>query len=440
MTTTDSTPKVGLRDKDFIRLWKGETISKAGNALTVVVLPLIALQYLNANTFMMAVLQASIWLPWLLVGLPAGIWADRVRARPLMITCDLIAAATFLTIPIATWLGLLTIPHLIIAAIVAGGAGVFFTAAYNTYIPFLVARKDLFQANSRLQATESGAAIAGPPLGGFIAVATGAVLGLLLDCLSFLVSALYLRRITVQEPPKVDDGMPKRRILPDIAEAARFIFTDPYLRVITVNVAVVNFCLGGVQALTLVFLIRELGLGPWSFSAMLTAIAVGGVLGSMVAPIIAGRLGAARALIVLNPITGTVVVAYGLTGPGIAFVIAFTGVMLWSAGAVANTVISASFRQAYCPYAMLGRVAAFSRTVQFGMLPIGSIVAGVLGTVLDVRTAIWFFLLLNVVVRSVLFIGPLKHSRHLPTDRVESQNRPEDATTGDPRPVEPTAP
>lgn len=435
-TESTSTPKVGLRDKDFIRLWKGETISKAGNALTVVVLPLIALQYLNANTFMMAVLQASIWLPWLLVGLPAGIWADRVRARPLMITCDLIAAGTYLTIPIATWLGLLTIPHLIIAAVIAGGAGVFFTAAYNTYIPFLVAKKDLFQANSRLQATESGAAIAGPPLGGFIAVVTGAVLGLLVDCLSFLISALYLRRITVTEPPKTERGGPRRPILPDIIDAGRFIFTDPYLRVITVNVAVINFCLGGVQALTLVFLLREIGLGPWAYSAMLTAIALGGVLGSVIAPVIAGRLGAARALIVLNPITGTVVVAYGLTDRGIAFVIAFTGVLLWSAGAVANTVISASFRQAYCPYTMLGRVAAFSRTVQFGMLPVGSIVAGLLGTVLNVRSAIWLFLGLNVVVRAVLFIGPLKRSRHLPTERVEAMG----AQPADLRPVEPTVP
>lgn len=417
MTTATAAPAadVGLHDKDFLRLWKGETISKAGNALTVVVVPSIALQYLHANTFMMTVLQASIWLPWLVAGLPAGIWADRLRARPLMITCDIVAAAAYLTIPIASWLGFLTIPHLMIAAVIAGGAGVFFTAAYNTYIPFLVGKKHLFQANSRLQATESGAAIAGPPLGGFIAIATGAVLGLLLDCVSFLISALYLRRISVEEPPKRKD-VPKRKVIPEMLDAVRFIFKDAYLRVITVNVAVINFCLGGVQALTLVFLVRVIGLGIWSFGTMLTAIAVGGVIGSVIAPVLANWLGAARALIVLNPITGTVVVMYGLTDKGFIFVVSFTGVMLWSAGAVANTVISASFRQAYCPYEMLGRVAAFSRTLQFGMLPVGSLAAGAMSSFLSVRDAIWFFLILNVAVRGVLFIGPLKRSKHLPTE------------------------
>lgn len=419
MTTATEAPTadVGLRDKDFIRLWKGETISKAGNALTVVVIPLIALQYLNANTFMMAVLQASIWLPWLLFGIPAGIWADRLRARPLMITCDIIAAATYFTIPVATWLGFLTIPHLMLAAVIAGGAGVFFTAAYNTYIPFLVGRKHLFQANSRLQSTESGAAIAGPPLGGFIAMVTGAVAALLLDCISFIISALYLRKISVDEPDKALKDAPKRRVFTEIAEAARFIFKDAYLRVITINVAVVNFCLGGVQALTLVFLIRVIGLGAWSYGTMLTAIAVGGVIGSVIAPAVANWLGAARAIIIMNPITGVVVVMYGLTDKGFIFVVSFLGVMLWSAGAVANTVISASFRQAYCPYEMLGRVAAFSRTLQWGMLPVGSIAAGILGSVFNVREAIWFFLILNVVVRGVLFIGPLKRSKHLPTER-----------------------
>src|SRR5262245_14857947 len=106
--TVTAKPDVGLRDRDFLRLWNGETISKAGTALTTVILPLVAVQYLNANTFLMGVLNASIWLPWLIVGLPAGIWADRLKARPLMITCDIVSAVTFATVPLAAWLGFLT--------------------------------------------------------------------------------------------------------------------------------------------------------------------------------------------------------------------------------------------------------------------------------------------------------------------------------------------
>jgi MFS family permease len=405
---------VGLRDKDFLRLWKGETISKAGTALTTVILPLVAVQYLNADTFLMGILNASIWLPWLIVGLPAGIWADRLRAKPLMITCDIVSAITFTTVPIAAWLGFLTMAQVLTVAVITGCAGVFFTAAYNVYIPFLVGKKHIFQANARLHSTESGAAIVGPGLGTLIAAVTGAVVGLLLDAASFIVSALYLRKIKVEEPPKGADQR-KRRVIPEIAEAVRFIFKDKYMAVITTNVAAVNFCLGGVQALTLVFLVRVVGLGAWSFGMVLTAISVGGVLGSIFAPIASKRMGAARALIVLNPISGCFTLLFGLADKGFGVVLCFIGSMLWSAGAVTNTVISASFRQAYCPYDMLGRVAAFSRTLQFGMLPIGSIAAGILGTVFDVRGAIWFFLILNVVVRVILFIGPLKRSRDLPT-------------------------
>jgi hypothetical protein len=148
---------------------------------------------------------------------------------------------------------------------------------------------------------------------------------------------------------------------------------------------------------------------------VIMAISLGGVLGSVLAPIASKHMGAARALLVLNPISGCFTLLFGLADKGFGIVLCFIGSMLWSAGAVTNTVISASFRQAYCPYDMLGRVAAFSRTLQFGMLPIGSLAAGILGSVFDVRGAIWFFLLLNVVVRVILFIGPLKRSRDLPS-------------------------
>lgn len=419
MTTATAPPVApdkGLSNKDFIRLWKGETISKAGTSLTSVVLPLIAVQYLNANTFMMGVLGASIWLPWLIVGLPAGVWSDRLRARPLMITCDIISAVTFLTVPIAGWLGWLSMAQVLIVAVITGASSVFFTAAYNTYIPFLVGKQHIFQANARLHSTESAAQIVGPGIGTLIAQVTGAALGLILDSVSFIISALYLRKISVQEPPKRGGDRPKTKLAQEILVASRFIFKDAYMRVITLNVAAVNFCLGGVQALTVVFLVRVVGLGGWSYGAVIMAISVGGVVGSVLSPIAAKKMGAARALIVLNPICGVCTLLFGLADKGFGLALCLLGSMLWSAGAVLNFVISASFRQAYCPLEMLGRVAATVRTLQYGMLPVGSIAAGVLGSLFDVRGALWFFLFLSVAVRGILFIGPLKRNRDLPDD------------------------
>jgi hypothetical protein len=412
-TVADAPAPPLLRNPDFVRLWKGETISKTGTALTSVALPLVAAEILGANTFMMGVLAASIWLPWLLVGLPAGVWADRLRSRPLMITCDLVAAALIITVPLAIWLDILTMTHVLIVSVVAGCAGVFFTAAYNAYVPFLVGKKQIFQANSRLHATESAAQMSGPAAGILIAQLAGSALGIFLDALTFLVSALYLRRIGVREPSKKKDG-PKRNIGQELRESTRFLMGDPYMRVLTVNIMAVNLCFGGVQGLTLVFLVREIGLGGWSYGTCIIAIAFGGILGSILAPVASRLLGPARALLILSPLSAVFALLFVVADQGWGFVIALGGIMLWSLGAVINNVISTSFRQSYCPPEMLGRIAATIRTFQFGMLPVGSILGGLLGTVLDIRTAIWIFLVTNIFVRVILFVGPLKYSRDLP--------------------------
>jgi predicted MFS family arabinose efflux permease len=294
-----------------------------------------------------------------------------------------------------------------------GGAKVLFNAAYNAYVPVLVGRDQLLGANARLLGTEQVANVAGPGLGGLIAQFTGAVVGLAADAVSFLVSAACLRAIRTREPA----ARPREAgsgLRAEIREAFEFLVRDPYLRVLAFQTAAANLVLSGVQALLVVFLLRTAGLGAWSVGAVTVAVGVGGVLGALIAPRLSKRLGTARALLLSSPVTGVFGLLFPLAGPGVGIVLAMVGALAWSMGVVTKNVITGSFRQAYCPPEMLGRVVMSIRFLIFGVMPVGSLAGGLLGTVLDVRTALWILLSANVIAGLALYLGPIRHGRDLP--------------------------
>jgi hypothetical protein len=140
-------------------------------------------------------LTATAYLPWLLIGLPVGAWVDRIRCRPLMIACDLVAAALYGSLPVAAWLGVLTIGQVIVVALLAGGADVFFTTAYQVYLPSIVTTGELVEGNAKLQGSASAAAIGGPGAAGLLAGTLGSAAALLANAVSFGVSAVCLLRI-----------------------------------------------------------------------------------------------------------------------------------------------------------------------------------------------------------------------------------------------------
>jgi MFS family permease len=178
-----------LWQRSFRLLWLGETISQLGNAMAVVGVPLIAVIVLHASLFVVSALAAAGWLPWLVIGLPAGAWVDRWPARRVMIACDLASALLFASVPITAWAGVLT-TWLVVAVQLAGGAAsVLFMTAYQVYLPSLVAPGELIEGNTKMQGSASAAAFAGPGLAGLAAQLAGAVTALLGNALSFLVSA-----------------------------------------------------------------------------------------------------------------------------------------------------------------------------------------------------------------------------------------------------------
>lgn len=227
MTITGATRSGLLRQRDFRLLWIGESASSLGSSVTSVALPLVAVTALDASAFAVSALAAATWLPWLLIGLPAGAWVDRLSRRRVMLVADWTSMAVFLSVPIAAALGLLTIGQLVGVALIAGTAKVFFATAYRAYLPFLVSGPDLLEANAKLQGSEQVANLAGPGLAGLLAQLLSAVGGLIVDAASFVVSAICLTRIERRET--LPSGTP-RRLRADIRDGLLLVARDRSIR------------------------------------------------------------------------------------------------------------------------------------------------------------------------------------------------------------------
>jgi predicted MFS family arabinose efflux permease len=403
-----------LRQHDFRLLWIGETVSKCGSAATVLALPLVAVVNLHAGTFTIGVLEACAWLPWLLVSLPAGAWVDGFARRPVMQLCNVGSAALFLSVPFAAWSGRLTIAHLLVVAFGAGVAKVFLRTAYQAYLPSVVGRDRLPEANAMMQGSASAADVAGPGLAGVMAQAFGAVTAVLADGLTFLVSAACLARIRAREVPPED---PRRTagLLGRIAAGLRYVFGDPYLRVLALFGASGNFLLVAVQTLLVVFLVRVVGVAPGVAGLLLAGMGVGGVLGAVVIGPVIRRLGSARALLWCEAGTAPFGLLLPTAAPGMRLTLFAVGAIVLTAGIVAGSVIGGSFRQAYCPPHLLGRVSAVVSFLVYGVMPIGALAGGALGAVLGVRGALWLLCAALILPVGLLVFSPISGRRDLPT-------------------------
>ncbi|MFF7856976.1 MFS transporter [Streptomyces sp. NPDC007904] len=398
---------------DFRLLWTGETVSGLGNSITVVALPLIAVEVLDASSTAVGLLAGAVWLPWLLAGLPVGAWVDRMHKRPLMIACDLVAVVALVSIPLAAWLDALTFQHLVVVALTCGTAAVCFSTAYHSYIRIVLDGRDLLEGNATLQGSEAATQVAGPGAAGLLAQAFGAVTALLADAVTFLVSAVCLRRISAVEPDSApDEGrVPLRR---QIGEGLRFVGQDRYLRPMVTWGAVINMGLMGYQAIQVVFLVRAVGLDPAVVGLLLTSGSTGGIVGALAATRVSRRFGTARGLLLLHIATAPFALLLPMTTAGPGLLLFAMGAFLVGIGVSVANVVVGSFRQTYCPPHMLGRVVATAMVINHSAIPLGSLLGGVLGDAVGYRPAMW--IMTGVVACSwlILATSPMRHERDLP--------------------------
>ncbi|WP_141579138.1 MFS transporter [Actinomadura sp. WMMA1423] len=401
------------RRRDFRLLWTGQATGRLGSSVTGVALPLVAVASLDASTLRVALLSAATWLPWLLMGLPAGAWVDRLPRRPMMVACDLTALLLFLSVPAAAWLDRLTMAHLSAVALGAGCAGVFFQTAYQVYLPSLLDSDELAEGNAKVQATEAAAQVGGPGVAGLVTQLAGAVNALLLDAVSYLVSALCLLTIRTREarPDRVRSGTLRQ----EIAEGLRFVARDPYLRVLTLFSAASNICLFGYQSILVVFLVREVGVAPGMVGVLAAATSLGAVLGAAAVPVPSRRFGSARTMLAAEIGAAPFGLLIPLTTKGAGLLTAVAGGFVIAAGVAAGNVLKGSFRQAYAPRALLGRITVTMQLVSYGTIPLGALLGGAVGTALGVRQAMWITTGGLAFTGLILLAGPLRRRRDLPS-------------------------
>ncbi|MEN3534342.1 MFS transporter [Microbispora sp. ZYX-F-249] len=416
MTTTPVARGGGLlRSHDFRLLWIGETTSMLGSSVAGVALPLVAVVSLHASPLAVGLLTAAAWLPWLLVGLPAGAWVDRRPKRPVMLLCDGVSMVVLASVPIAAWLGTLTMTHLLVVATMGGVARVFFTLAYRAYLPVLIEGGRLLEANAKLQGSESAAQIAGPGLAGLLAHWFGAVSGVLADAVSFAIALLCLRSVGSREIRR--ERAAKRRLRAEIRDGLRFVVHDPHLRALTVFSAVSNIALMGYASIQVVFLTRDLRAGAGQVGLVLALASSGGLFGAAFAGRVATRFGTARGFLLCEAFAAPMALLgpIGSGGVGLAlFAAAGFGTGL---GVVASNILTSTFRQRYCPAELFGRITASTSALNYGAIPLGGLLGGMLGDAIGVRETLMLMAVIQLFSVAILLLGPFRPLRDFPSTR-----------------------
>jgi MFS family permease len=401
------------RDRDFVRLFAATTSSEFGTQISQLALPLVAVITLRASPFEVGLLFALQMVGSVIFGLPAGVWVDRLRRRNIMIASDAARAVLFATVPIAWWQDSLTMAHLLALACVAGIFTTFFDVACQSYLPHLVGRRGLTDANSHLEAMRNISAVGGPTAAGGIVALLGAPLAVGGDALSFVISAVFISRIRKRE--KISTPQAGSSLVRDVRAGIRFVFDDRSLRAILLSSSIYNFFASIVSALLIVLLARTLALSVSAIGLIFSCTAVGALFGAVSTRRIVEHVGYGPTMW----LSLAVAVPFGLLLP-----VASRGALLWFAvagytvvwfGTTVYNITQVTYRQGLTPDGMLGRMNASMRFFVGGTLPLGSLVGGVLAEVFSVRTGMWIGSVGLVTAFVPVLLSPIRSARELPT-------------------------
>ena len=397
------------RDGEFLKLWGGQSISELGSQVSQLALPTVAILLLGATPFQVGLLTACEFLAFPTLGLVAGVYADRLRRRPIMIACDLARMVALASVPIAFAFDALTMLQLYVVALVTGVGTVFFDVSYQSYLPALISRADLVEGNSKLQFSGSLAQMAGPALAGFLIQVVGAARAVAVDAASFLVSVLSLWWIHRPEPaPKPVSESGRSGFRSEMWEGIRFVFSNPTIWKIAGSTSTSNLGSNIFFAVYLIFAYRVLHLSPGVIGLVFGAGALGGLLGALSASWIARRIG-------LGPTLFVTIIAFGLGGLlvplaqfGFAVPLLLASSMIGSFANPVYNINQVSLRQAITPDRVQGRMNATVRTVIWGTIPIGAFIGGIIGNTYGLVPAMYVGIAFSLLAGVWILLGPVR--------------------------------
>lgn len=394
----------------FWRWWTAGTSSDLGSAIGGVALPLTALAVLDATPFEMGMIAAAGYVAWLVIGLPAGVIVQRLPLRGTQVGADLIRALAVASIPVTWWLGLLTVAHLVVVALVISFAHVVFFVANTTFLPEIVSRDQLQSRNSLTSGTHATTQLAGPSLGGLAVQLLGAVPTLLIDAVSYLISAALLRTLPARHGHRPDRPTPMGAM---VREGWAFVTRHPIMGPAMWSATAMNFVSGAYHALFPLYLIRDLHASPGVVGLLLAVDGVGTLIGAALTTRVTNALGTARGLIILGFVeaAGAFIIP---AGTGWAAYLAFSaGVLIFAGTGVVFSVTTRTYRQIASPPELLSRVMATVRFVSWGAIPVGGLVAGALAGPLGTRPTLLIVAAVAVLAPLALLLSPVRDQRDL---------------------------
>jgi len=373
----------------FLRYWRATAVSGLGTYVTIFALQALVVLTLDGTASDVGWLNAARWLPYLVFGLVVGAIVDGRRRLPLMVASDLVQGALLLVIPLLWWLDVLSLPALMLVVFAYGTAAVVNMAATMSFLPRLVDPRQLQPAHARVDGADAVSSTAGPAIGGLLVSAIGAPLAVVVDSLTYLYSALTLRRIRLDEPPP-RTGVTARGLVGDVVEGVRWAYGASGLR--TLAIATHGWFVGNaiVGVVLAPYVLLTLDLSAFEFGLVGAVGGVGAVICASITSAVGRRLGTGRTIILCHVVTTSAVVAMFLAGRGLsatgAVLVLMVGQGLYGLAMGMSNSHETSYRQLVTPDVLQARTNTTLRSLNRAVVVIVAPIAGILADAWGIRS------------------------------------------------------
>jgi len=414
-TADDGARRDVFRLPGFPAFWAADSVSELGNYVTVLALQVLVVVTLSGTATHVGLLNATRWLPYLVLGLVVGALVDRRRRRPVLVVTDLGRAGLLGLIP-ALWLAdMLSLPVLLVVVVAFGTLSLLHDAASQSFLPRLVPRSALLAANARLDQSGAVAQTSGPLLAGVLVTALAAPVAVLVDAVTFLFSAVMVARLKVAETVAAAGG-PRQRLRSEIADGLRWVYGHRTLAPLALSTHGWFLCNSMVATAFVPFALLGLGLNPFELSVTLAAGGVGALGGSLLSARAGLHWGAGRTVIASRAAMPLAWIMIALTpdDAGVWAVVATlaAGQLLHGFAMGLENANEMGYQQAVTPDALQGRMNGTKRSVNRAMIVVGAPLGGVLADAVGYRPVLWIGAAGFAVVAAGLAASPFREARH----------------------------